>query len=287
MDQLPSVGPGLVLRQLIESGLVPTARLTEIFRQAESSRIVVNAHRINAGAMPERILAEPDSADFFVITRKESVDVAATIVELVAQRIPAKFGLDPRRDVQVLCPMNRGPCGTRELNRLLQTALNPPREDGGMSEVERFGWTFRVGDRVIQTENNYDKDVFNGDIGTIARVEAEEREIAVDFENRQSAVRYDFGELDQLAPAYAITVHKSQGSEFPAVVIPIVSDQFLLLQRNLLYTAVTRGRKLVVVVAQTRALQRAVRETGARERVGGLAARLRVDGQQESNIKSV
>ena len=286
MDQLPSVGPGLVLRQLIESGLVPTARLTEIFRQAESSRIVVNAHRINAGVLPERRAKESADSDFFVIARAEATEAAATIVELVAQRIPAKFGLDARRDIQVLSPMNRGPCGTRELNRLLQSALNPARDDGGMNEVERFGWTFRVGDRVIQTENNYDKEVFNGDIGTIARVEAEEREIAVEFENRKSAVRYDFGELDQLAPAYAITVHKSQGSEFPAVVIPIVSDQFLLLQRNLLYTAVTRGRQLVVVVAQTRALQRAVRETGARERVSALLARLRGVESRASKVES-
>ena len=168
MDQLPSVGPGLVLRQLIESGIVPIARLTEIFRQAESSRIVVNAHRINAGTLPERRTEE--NSDFFVIARPGAAEAAATIVELVAQRIPAKFGLAARRDIQVLCPMNRGPCGTRELNRLLQAALNPPLEDGGMNEVERFGWTFRAGDRVIQTENNYDKDIFNGDIGTIARV---------------------------------------------------------------------------------------------------------------------
>jgi ATP-dependent exoDNAse (exonuclease V), alpha sub unit - helicase superfamily I member len=181
--------------------------------------------------------------------------------------------------------MNRGPCGTRELNRLLQAALNPVRDDGGMNEVERFGWTFRTGDRVIQTENNYEKEVFNGDIGTLSRVDAAERDVSVEFENRKSAVRYDFGELDQLAPAYAITVHKSQGSEFAAVVIPIVSDQFLLLQRNLLYTAVTRGRQLVVVVAQTRALQRAVRETGARQRVGGLLARLTgVDGRPPERL---
>ena len=272
VDQLPSVGPGLVLRQLIESGFVQAARLTEIFRQAASSCIVVNAHRINAGEMPER--GAIDDVDFFFIARKDAKAAAATIVELVSQRIPAKFALDARRDIQVLCPMNRGPCGTRELNRLLQAALNPARDDGGMHEVERFGWTFRLGDRVIQIENNYDKEVFNGDIGTISRVYAEEREVVVEFENRKSAVRYDFGELDQLAPAYAITVHKSQGSEFSAVVIPIVSDQFLLLQRNLLYTAVTRGRQLVVIVGQTRALQRAVREAGSRGRVGGLLARL-------------
>ena len=289
VDQLPSVGPGLVLRQLIESGLVPTARLTEIFRQSAASRIVVNAHRINAGEMPERTGGKDADSDFFVIVRAEAADVAETILELVAQRIPAKFGLDPRRDIQVLSPMNRGACGTRELNRRLQAALNPPRDDGGMSEVERFGWTFRVGDRVIQTENNYDKEVFNGDIGRLSHVDAAEREISVEFDGRKSAVRYDFAELDQLSPAYAITVHKSQGSEFPAVVIPIVSDQFLLLQRNLLYTAVTRGRQLVIVAAQTRALQRAVRETGSRRRVSGLLARLkkvesrgsRVEGQQQ------
>ncbi len=275
VDQLPSVGPGLVLRQLIESEIVPTARLAEIFRQAAASRIVVNAHRINAGEMPERTSGKDANADFFVISRAEAADVAETILELVVRRIPARFGLDPRCDIQVLSPMNRGACGTRELNRRLQAALNPARDDGGMSEVERFGWTFRVGDRVIQTENNYDKEVFNGDIGRLSHLDAAEREIAVEFDGRKSAVRYDFGELDQLAPAYAITVHKSQGSEFPAVVIPIVSDQFLLLQRNLLYTAITRGRQLVIVAAQTRALQRAVRETGSHRRVSGLLARLR------------
>src|SRR5450432_516436 len=278
VDQLPSVGPGLVLRQLIESDIVPTVRLTEIFRQAAASRIVVNAHRINAGEMPERTGSKDVESDFFVIARAEPVDVAETILELVAQRIPAKFDLDPRRDIQVLSPMNRGACGTRELNRRLQAALNPARDDGGMSEIERFGWTFRTGDRVIQIENNYEKEVFNGDIGLLSHVDAAEREISVEFDGRTAAVRYDFGELDQLAPAYAITVHKSQGSEFPAVVIPIVSDQFLLLQRNLLYTAVTRGRQLVIVVAQTRALQRAVRETGSHRRVSGLLARLRERG---------
>ncbi len=278
VDQLPSVGPGLVLRDVIESGLVPVARLTEVFRQAEASHIIRNAHRIRRGELPEGGAKDDSGADFFVIPREEPAAAAALAVEMVAHRIPRKFGLDPRRDVQVLCAMKRGPCGTRELNRLLQAALNPPRADGGLGEVERFGWTFREGDRVLQTSNNYDKAVFNGDIGLVHRVDAEEREVHVRFEGRPEgapSVVYDFGELDELAPAFAITVHKSQGSEFPAVVMALTADQFLLLQRNLLYTGVTRGRKLVVLTGQPRALARAVRETGAARRFGALLERLR------------
>ncbi len=275
VDQLPSVGPGLVLRHLIESDVLPVARLTEIFRQAAESRIVTNAHAINQGEYPRGAQRDEPNADFFVIEREEAAEVAATVEELVMNRIPRGFGLDPHRDIQVLAPMNRGACGTRELNRRLQAVLNPPRE-GGRDEVERFGWTFRTGDRVIQTQNDYDKEVFNGDIGRITRVSAEDREIRVAFENREKEVAYDFGELDELAPACAITIHKSQGSEFPAVVIPLAAEQYLLLQRNLLYTAVTRGKRLVVIVAQRKALTRAVRETGARGRISALWERLMV-----------
>ncbi len=271
VDQLPSVGPGLVLRHLLESGCSPVARLTEIFRQAAESRIVTNAHRINAGEFPQGAGRDQPDADFFVIERAEAAEVAATVEELIARRIPQRFGLE----AQVLTPTNRGACGTRELNRLLQAALNPAHEDSEREEVERFGWTFRTGDRVIQTQNDYDKEVFNGDIGRIVSIAAAEREVHVAFENRTQPVVYDFGELDELAPAYAITVHKSQGSEFPAVVVPLSADQYLLLQRNLLYTAVTRGKRLVVIVAQRKALTRAVRETGATKRIGGLLARLR------------
>lgn len=277
VDQLPSVGPGLVLRSLIESGAVPVARLTEIFRQAAESGIVTNAHRINAGELPVGAARDAGEGDFFIIERVESADVAATVEEVVARRIPAKFGLDPQRDVQVLSPMNRGVCGTRELNRRLQAVLNPPRE-GGLGEVERFGWSYREGDRVIQLQNNYDREVFNGDIGRITRVEAEDRELRVAFEGSEREVTYDFNELDELAPASAITIHKSQGSEFPAVVIPLAAEQYLLLQRNLLYTAVTRGRRLVVIVAQRKALRRAVQETSARTRRSGL--RVRLEGER-------
>lgn len=274
VDQLPSVGPGLVLRSLIESGAVPVARLTEIFRQAAQSRIVTNAHRINAGALPEGGARDEAGADFFLIERAESAEVAETVEEVVVRRIPQRFGLDPQRDIQVLAPMNKGVCGTRELNRRLQALLNPAR-DGGLDEVERFGWTFRAGDRVLQTQNNYDKEVFNGDIGRITRVVAEEREVRVAYEDREKEVIYDFNELDELAPASAMTIHKSQGSEFPAVVIPLAAEQYVLLQRNLLYTAVTRGRRLVVIVAQRKALRRAVQETSATRRVSGLLQRLR------------
>ncbi|MBS0658703.1 MAG: ATP-dependent RecD-like DNA helicase [Verrucomicrobia bacterium] len=276
VDQLPSVGPGLVLRSLIDSGAVPVARLTEIFRQAAESGIVTNAHRINSGELPIGATKDATSGDFFLIERAESAEVAATVEEVVARRLPARFGLDPRRDIQVLAPMNRGVCGTRELNRRLQAVLNPPRE-GGLDEVERFGWTFRTGDRVIQLQNNYDKEVFNGDIGRITRVEADDRELRVAFEGREREVVYDFNELDELGPASAITIHKSQGSEFAAVVIPLAAEQYLLLQRNLLYTAVTRGKRLVVVVAQRKALRRAVSETSARTRRSGLLERLRAE----------
>lgn len=269
VDQLPSVGPGSVLRHVIDSGLVPVVRLTEIFRQAAQSRIVLNAHRVNEGQMPEP--AERDApSDFYFVEREEPEAIVATLLEMVRSRIPGKFGLDAVRDIQVLCPMNRGSLGIRELNLRLQAELNPaPPEDPG---VERFGWHFRPRDKVIQTQNNYDKDVFNGDIGQIAAVDAVEQQVLVRFEGRE--VPYDFGELDELALAYAITIHKSQGSEFPAVVIPLAMQQFLLLQRNLVYTAITRGKRLVVVIGQTKALAAAVRNNRTERRWSGLLARL-------------
>ncbi len=272
VDQLPSVGPGLVLRNLIESERIPTARLTEIFRQAAESRIITNAHRINAGELPD--LRPPadasDTADFFFIEREEPERIAATLAELAATRIPRRWGFDPVREIQVLCPTNRGPVGARGLNGHLQSVLNGPRD--GEPWAEKFGWAYRLRDKVIQTQNNYDKEVFNGDLGFVERIDPEESELVVRFESR--AVVYAFGELDELAPAYAITIHKSQGSEFPAVVIPLATSQHLLLQRNLIYTGITRGRKLVVIVGQRRALERAVRQQSARARYGGLLARL-------------
>jgi exodeoxyribonuclease V alpha subunit len=278
VDQLPSVGPGNVLRDVIESGTLPVARLTEVFRQAAESRIISNAHAINAGRLPE-LPAKDAASDFYFIERTEPERAADTLVELVQRRIPAKFGLDAARDIQVLCPMNRGSLGVRELNVRLQAALNPAHL--GRDGVTRFGWDFRIGDKVIQTENNYDKGVFNGSIGLVAGVDAVEQELRVTFEDREAA--YDFGELDQLAPAYAITIHKAQGSEFPAVVIPVAMQHYVLLQRNLIYTGVTRGRRLVVLIGETKALALAVRNQKVAQRWGGLRERLLHAGFRAAN----
>jgi exodeoxyribonuclease V alpha subunit len=269
-DQLPSVGPGLVLRDLIDSGVVPVVRLTEVFRQAAHSRIITNAHRINEGLLPEGPEAGSDS-DFFFVERADPARIADTVVEMVKTRIPRKFKLDPIRDVQVLSPMNRGSLGVRELNVRLQAELNPARPQE--PEIEKFGGQFRLRDKVIQMENDYDKDVFNGDIGQVVGIDPVEREVTVRFDRRE--VHYDFGELDEIALAYAITLHKSQGSEFPAVVIPLATQHYLLLQRNLVYTGVTRGKRLVVLVGQARALALAVRNNQTVRRFSGLLARLR------------
>ena len=223
VDQLPSVGPGMVLRDLIDSSVVPVARLTEVFRQAANSKIITSAHQVNAGLLPELPEKGSDS-DFFFVERPEPEQIAETLLDMIKTRIPAKFGLDRIRDVQVLAPMNRGSLGIRELNARLQDTLNPARANE--PHVEKFGWQFRVRDKVIQTENNYDKDVFNGDIGQICSIDPEEHEVVIRYENRD--VTYDYGELDEVSLAYAITIHKSQGSEFPAVVIPIATQQFVL-----------------------------------------------------------
>ena len=261
----------MMLGSLIDSGIVPVVRLTEVFRQAAHSRIITTAHRINEGHMRE-IPSKDAKSDFYFIDRAEPEQISATVLEMVKKRMPAKFGFDPIRDIQVLCPMNRGSLGIRELNVKLQAELNPasPQEP----VVEKFGWQFRVRDKVIQTENNYDKDVFNGDIGQISKIDLLEREITVKFDQRE--VVYDFGELDEVALAYAITIHKSQGSEFPAVVIPLAMQQYLLLQRYLVYTGITRGKRLVVVVGQRKALAMAVRNNKTEQRFSGLLARLRI-----------
>jgi exodeoxyribonuclease V alpha subunit len=219
--------------------------------------------------MPE-LPAKDAEQDFYFVEREEPERIADTLVELVKRRIPAKFKLDPIRDVQVLGPMNRGSLGIRELNARLQAELNPARADEPF--VEKFGWQFRVRDKVIQTENDYDKEVFNGDIGQIVKIDPVEREVTVSFAPRE--VVYEFGELDELALAYAITIHKSQGSEFPAVVIPLAMQHYLLLQRNLVYTGVTRGKRLVVLVGQPKALALAVRNNRTERRYSGLLARL-------------
>ena len=268
VDQLPSVGPGSVLADLISSNVVPVVRLTEIFRQASQSQIVTAAYAINHGQMPQ--LSAPEAlTDFYFVEADEPEEIQDLLVRLVKERIPTRFGFDPKADIQVLAPMNRSLLGARNLNQVLQTALNP--SDNG-PEVQRFGWTFRIGDRVIQTENNYNRDVFNGDLGVIEKINRIEQVMAVDFEGR--SVEYDFGDLDELSLAYVLSIHKSQGSEFPCVVIPLHTQHYLMLQRNLLYTAVTRGKKLVVMVGSKKALGMAVRRIDTRQRHTTLRARL-------------
>ena len=269
VDQLPSVGPGSVLGDIIRSGVVPVVRLTEIFRQAQGSRIISNAHRINAGQLPD--LEGSASSDFFFIEREEVEATRSTILDLVKTRIPKRLGCDPVQDIQVLCPMNRGTLGTRQMNALLQETLNPRRPEEPV--VESFGSQFRLRDKVIQTRNNYDKEVFNGDIGRISAINPDEREATISFDGRE--VVYDFGELDEISPAYAITIHKSQGSEFPAVVLPLTMQHYLLLQRNLIYTGLTRGKRFVVIVGEKKALGLAVRNGQAAQRFSALSERLR------------
>ncbi len=276
VDQLPSIGPGSLLKDCIESGVVSVVRLTEVFRQAATSRIIRAAHSINQGRLPELPGRDEDS-DFYFIERASAEATVRTLIELAGTRIPRRLNCDPLNDVQVLCPMNRGSLGVRELNVQLQSALNPTRE--GEPVVEKFGWQFRVQDKVIQLTNNYDKDVFNGDIGRVTRIDEQERQMFVGFEGRE--VAYEFGELDEITLAYAITIHKSQGSEFPAVIVPLAMQQYLLLQRNLLYTAITRGRKMVVLVGEQKALATAVRNNQTTRRYSGLLARLRKEDMAE------
>jgi exodeoxyribonuclease V alpha subunit len=278
VDQLPSVGPGNALRDLIESGLVPVVRLTEVFRQAAASRIITSAHLIRQGRMPELRTAEPGS-DFHFVERDTPEDIAATLVKLVQDRIPKGHGLDPIKDIQVLYPMNRGSIGVRELNTVLQRALNPPRQ--AEPAAERFGWRFQIRDKVIQTENNYKKEVFNGDIGAIEKIDPVEQEVFIRYDDR--LVAYDYGELDEVSLAYAITIHKSQGSEFPAVVIPVAMQHFMLLERNLIYTGITRARKFLVVIGQKKALGLAVRNDQSRKRYSGLLSSLKKAAQPVIN----
>ncbi len=259
VDQLPSVGPGQVLADVIGSGRITVARLTEVFRQAAESRIVVNAHRINAGKMPEPPRAG-DEADFYLIEITEPEEGVAKLIEVLTRRIPKRFGLNPVRDIQVLTPMNRGVLGARNLNHELQAVLNPSPP----TMVERFGWKFAPGDRVMETQNDYDREVFNGDLGSVLRIDDDEGALVVEFDGRE--VVYPFGELDTLVPAYATTIHKSQGSEYPAVVIPITTQHWTMLARNLLYTGVTRGKRLVVLIGQRKAIGVAVRGGTSKQR---------------------
>ena len=274
VDQLPSVGPGSVLADLIRSGAVATVRLTEIFRQAQSSRIITNAHRINQGHLPETPQRGEDS-DFYLIEAQSPEEIAAKLLHMVTERIPARFGHHPIDDIQVLAPMNRGGLGVHALNAELQKLLNGQAEP----KVKKFGTTFAPGDKVMQMVNNYDKEVFNGDIGKIAAVDLEDSSVTVVFDGRK--VSYDLSELDEVALAYAASIHKSQGSEYPVVVIPLAMQHYMLLERNLLYTAVTRGKKLVVVIAEPKALGMAVRTHKARKRLTRLAERL-AEGEREN-----
>ena len=270
-DQLPSVGPGQVLRDLIDSDAVPVARLVEIFRQAGGSRIVSNAHRVNRGYLPE-LESKPDElSDFYFVPAEDAEDAQKKIARIVKGRIPTRFGLDPVRDIQVLSPMNRGPLGARALNATLQEVLNPAPESGAV-EVERFGWRYRERDKVMQTENDYKREVFNGDLGRVVSIDHGKQQMTIEFDGRP--IIYPFADLDRVMLAYAVTVHKSQGSEYPAVVVPISTHHYVMLRRNLLYTAITRGRQVVVIVGQKWALKKAVDEASDLRRYSTLRERL-------------
>ena len=266
VDQLPSVGPGQVLRDLIDSGAAGVGRLEEIHRQAEGSTIIEAAHQVRVGEYPTA-----RGQDFFVIHREESERIAEGVLEMVAERIPNAFDLDPIDDVQILTPMRRGILGAKNLNQLLRERLNPLRP--GMGELRRGERLYRQGDRIIQIANDYDLDLFNGDTGRILTVDADNKALNVDFDGR--VLRIDGEALNRVEPAYALTIHKSQGSEYPAVIIPLHHQHFIMLRRNLLYTALTRGKELVVLIAPTRAIGRAVRTEGGSRRWSGLEARLR------------
>ncbi len=272
VDQLPSVGPGQFLSDLIDSEVIPVIRLTEVFRQAASSRIVRSAHQINRGIYPS-FPDKGEESDFYFIAAEEPEDIVRTVVDLVKTRLPKKFDVDSVRDIQVLCPMNRSVTGARGINQSLQLALNPP----GEHSVEKFGYSFSVGDKVMQIENNYDRDVYNGDIGFVTGMDREEEEMAVEFDGR--LVNYPFGELDELVLCYATTIHKSQGSEYPVVVIPVSTQHYMMLKRNLIYTGITRGKKLVVLVGQKRALAIAVKGKQVERRWSKLKERLEISGQ--------
>jgi exodeoxyribonuclease V alpha subunit len=270
VDQLPSVGAGDVLRDLISSGLAPVTRLTSIFRQAAGSLIVTNAHRINQGQMPITQAEGDRSPDFYIFPAENPQEAADWVQEVVCERIPRKFGLEPLEQIQVLAPMYRGECGVNALNARLQASLNAAHPK--KAEVSLFGQLFRAGDKLMQVQNNYDKDVFNGDFGALLGIDTIGRSLLVSFDGRQ--VSYDWSEADQLVLAYAVSVHKSQGAEFPAVVAPLVTGHYLMLQRNLLYTAITRAKELCVLVGSRRAIGMAVRNNAVAQRYSALSRRL-------------
>ncbi len=267
VDQLPSVGPGSFLNDLIQAGAVTTIRLTEVFRQAATSFIIRGAHQINQGQFPT-FPEKGEASDFYFVAVDEPEAIVQAVINLVNTRLPKRFGCDPIRDIQVLCPMNRGPVGARGLNEALQATLNPPNEQS----VEKFGVTFSIGDKVMQTLNNYDREVYNGDIGFVTAIDHDEKTVSVDFDGVIAV--YPFGELDELSLCYATTIHKSQGSEYPIVIIPVAMQHYVMLKRNLIYTGVTRGKQLVILVGQKRALGMAVRDSQSVRRWSKLQERL-------------
>lgn len=263
VDQLPSVGAGQVLKDVISSKVISTVQLTEIFRQAATSNIITNAHRINHGILPNMQITKEES-DFYFVEAEHGDDIINKIITMVKDRIPKKFNLNPVNDIQLLCPMQRGGAGARSLNIELQKVLNPNHTNG----IVKFGQIFAVGDKIMQTENNYDKEVYNGDIGIIKAINEQDQEIIINFYNRD--VNYDYTDLDQITLAYATTIHKSQGSEYPAVIIPITMQSYMMLRRNLIYTAITRGKKLVVIIGQKKALAMAVKDNTSSHRYSKL-----------------
>jgi exodeoxyribonuclease V alpha subunit len=281
VNQLPSVGPGNVLADIIRSNAVPVVKLRDIFRQARESRIVVNAHRINNGLLPSLTSAKDRLDDFYFIPREEPEAVLEEVIQLVTKRIPGRFGYSPVDHIQVLTPMHKGLAGAENLNRVLQEVLNPNGET-----LVRGDRRLRVDDKVMQIRNNYDKEVFNGDMGRIVKIDPELREVLIAFDGRLTP--YDFTDLDEIVLSYAVSVHKSQGSEYPVVIIPLVMQHYMLLQRNLLYTAVTRGRRLVVLIGSKKALAIAVGNNKTHKRYTTLAERLMTaDLKSEiSNLKS-
>ena len=265
VNQLPSVGAGNILGDIISSGLFPVVQLDTIFRQARRSRIIVNAHRINKGYFPD--ISRDENSDFFFIEKEEPEDAVNVIVELVQHRVQKKFGFDPVNDIQVLTPMHKGIAGASNLNQVLRNTLNP-----GKNGVQRGISEFCEGDKVMQIRNNYDKTVFNGDIGRICRIDFDNQAVTISFGSRE--VEYEFSSLDEIVHAYAVSIHKSQGSEYPVVILPVLTQHYVLLQRNLIYTAVTRGRKLVIVVGSKKALAIAVNRVDSEKRYTALQERL-------------
>ncbi len=252
VDQLPSVGPGQVLKSIIDSNVFNVVRLTQIFRQAQNSDIIASAYKINQGIMP-KLETTKENTDFYFIETQAPEEITNKIIQLVTERIPKKFNFNPLQDIQVLCPMQRGGCGVVSLNVALQQVLNKNMEQS----IQKYGQRYAIGDKVMQTENNYDKEVYNGDIGTIKEIDFEDQELVISYDDQD--IKYDFNELDEITLAYAITIHKSQGSEYPVVIIPITMQHYTMLQKNLLYTGVTRGKKLVIMIGQRKAVAIAVR----------------------------